>query len=105
MLCLLQFHGKISKSGVHLKMYKINPDDPYNFVSPEMVECHICNKSHSQLYIVICKPQNMFSYWVVFRYNNEDRVPDLSVPIGVAKIPCDGRKLSPEDNATYWHRS
>lgn len=68
-----------------------------------MVPCHICGKEHPQIYTAWRKPKGMLGHWVVFTFNGDDHVPDLSIPIGVYKIPRGAAKLSPEENSEAWH--
>lgn len=56
----------------------------------------------SKLYRIWRKPCGMFGCWVVFRYNGEEHVPDLSVPIGVYKLPRDAEPLTDDEAAAYW---
>jgi hypothetical protein len=44
----------------------------------------------------------MCGCWVVFRYNGEEHVPDLSVPISVDTLPRDARPMSIEDTIKTW---
>ena len=55
-----------------------------------------------KLYEVYRKPAGTFGCWVVFRWNNEEHVPDLSVPISVTKLPHDAKPISDDDAAKYW---
>lgn len=56
----------------------------------------------AKLYRIWRKPAGMFGCWVVFRYNGEEHVPDLSIPIGVDKLPRDAEPLTDEEAASYW---
>jgi hypothetical protein len=111
MSSLLQFNGKVSKRGVELRFYLVDPESVYNYKGEpqlsldeiELIDCPICGKQHPQLYTAWRKPAGMFGCWVVFRYNGEEHVPDLSIPIRVAKVPKGAKKLTPEENATVWH--
>ena len=55
-----------------------------------------------RLYEVYRKPAGTFGCWVVFRWNNEEHIPDLSVPISVTKLPHDAKPISDDDAAKYW---
>lgn len=118
MSSLLQFSGQITRRGVTLEFYQTTPntsdiaglgpiyaDMPTSGKPVEDVACGQCGKSHPRLQIVVRKPSGMFGCWVVFRYNGQENVPDLSTPIATFKLPRDAKPLSDEDNAKYWHRS
>jgi hypothetical protein len=49
------------------------------------------------------KPCGMCGCWVVFRYNGEEHVPDLSIPISVEKMPRGAVRLSQEESLKLWH--
>jgi hypothetical protein len=111
MSSLLQFNGQISKKGVRLEFYhtapSLNPlfsDMPSSGQPRELVPCHICNKTHEQLWTTWRKPKGMFGCWVVFRINGKNEVPDLSIPIATFRLPKDAIKLTPEENSNSWHR-
>jgi hypothetical protein len=48
------------------------------------------------------KPCGMFGCWVVFRYNGEEHVPDLSVPIATFKLPRDAQPMPIAECIAYW---
>jgi len=114
MSSLLQFSGEIKNGKVGLQFY-LCPSETvlelgiarkrmiYGAPMLEPVPCTKCGKNHEQLYIAFRKPAGMWGHWVVFRYNGEEHVPDLSIPIAVDRIPRGARKLSPEENAEVWH--
>jgi hypothetical protein len=56
----------------------------------------------AKLYRIWRKPVGMWGCWVVFRWNGEEHVPDLSVPIGVDKLPRDAEALTDDEAAKYW---
>ena len=129
MSSLLQFSGRTGRRGVELQFYKSLPHGFYldHFTgeyrngqpvyegkdyheysegtgpAAEEVTCLTCGKQHPRLYVAWRKPVGMFGCWVVFRYNGEEHVPDLSVPISLYKLPRDAKPLSDSDNAKYWH--
>lgn len=110
MSSLLQFGGEIGKKGVRLEFVKsyIPWGECHQFCKPqegESVPCSVCNEEHPQLYVAWRKPRGMFGVWVVFQYNGQEQVPDLSIPIDVEKLPRDARPLSLEENSQAWHRS
>jgi hypothetical protein len=55
-----------------------------------------------KLYRVWRKPKGMWGCWVVFVWNGEEHVPDLSTPIAVEKLPRDAEALTDEEAAGYW---
>lgn len=59
-------------------------------------------KQFPKLYRIWRKPQGMFGNWVIFRWNNEDHVPDLSVTISVEKLPRDAEALTEAEMIIYW---
>jgi hypothetical protein len=112
MSSLLQFRGSTKGGKVGLQVYLEKEEDVPGLgfkhsrkVDAEpLVKCTKCNGSHSQLYILWRKPVGMCGCWVVFRYNGEEHVPDLSCPFGIDKLPRDAIKLSPEQNSEEWHK-
>lgn len=56
----------------------------------------------AKLYRIFRRPVGMWGCWVVFRYNGAEHVPDLSVPIGVEKLPRGAKPLTNEEAAQYW---
>lgn len=111
MSSLLQFGGQIDrKRGVGLlfcRERKVDvPCGDFTYqrtVDAETYTCAQCGKSHGVLYRAWRKPCGMLGCWVQFRYNGEIHVPDLSVPIGVQKLPRDAVRLSDAEASEYWH--
>lgn len=108
MSSLMQFNGKISQKGVRLEFVKsyVQWDECHQFCKPqegESVPCSICGESHPQIYVAWRKPKGMFGHWVIFQYNGEKQVPDLSIPIEVDRLPRDAQPLSPDENSQSWH--
>ncbi len=70
----------------------------------EPVTLHWGEKDHvvPKLYRIWRKPVGMLGCWVVFKWNNEEHVPDLSVPISVEKLPKDVEPLTDEEAIEYW---
>lgn len=115
----LQFSGPISRQGFGLVFYLIAPccriigakgHEPglYGYetwVDVELETCRECSLTHPVIYRAYRKPAGTWGCWTVFRYNGEEHVPDLSVPIYVTQIPKGGVKLTPEQAAEYWHSS
>lgn len=101
MSSLLQFNGQISRKGVQLEAYLVLEDD--EFKPAESVPCETCGGAHPQLYGFWRKPAGMMGCWVVFRYNGEEHVPDLSIPIRLRTLPRDARPFSLGENAKSWH--
>ena len=124
MSSLLQFAGKTGRKGVQLQAYKVTrvwtkgsydcPRYLFPYSSPftitirtwsysdhetEPEHCHTCNQTHPKLYGFWRKPRGMFGCWVVFAYNGEKHVPDLSIPIQLQKLPHDAKELPLE----IWH--
>jgi hypothetical protein len=120
MSSLLQFRGKIDKKGVHIEVYKTIPsrkdiefskDNPYHpsrvvFGAnwEETFICSKCGNNHPILHTFARKPKGMFGCWVVFRYNGEDYIPDLSCPFGMDKLPIGSKKMTVEESAEAWHK-
>ena len=110
MSSLLQFRGEVTRKGVVLEMYRTRENPRYSgsAICGDIIDevmCPTCQKTHARLYKVTRKPLGMFGCWVVFRWNNETHVPDLSHPIAVFTLPKDAKPVSDEENATMWHRS
>lgn len=108
---LLQHRGQVTRKGVGLEVYLTHKVYPmpslpgyYENVELESVACVQCGKGHPQLYRFFRKPAGTFGCWVVFRYNGEEHVPDLSCPMNIEKLPRDAQKLTPDENAAVWHR-
>jgi hypothetical protein len=55
-----------------------------------------------KLYRIFRRPVGMMGCWVVFRWDNAEHVPDLSVPVTVEKLPRDAKPLTDEEAAQYW---
>ena len=104
MSSLLQFNGTISKKGVHLETYKCKRLDDFPYREDlETYKCNVCGREHPHIYIFIRKPIGMCGCWVVFRWNNEEHVPDLSCPFGLEKMPRDAKRLNEEESSKIWH--
>lgn len=114
MSSLLQHHGCTTtpkRGRVELLMY-LTHEEPYphtdritKTVDSEPVKYTRPNGSLTtcpKLYRVWRKPVGMWGCWVVFRYNNEKHVPDLSVPIGVDRLPRDAEALTHDEATRYW---
>lgn len=111
MSSLSQFDGEISKQGVHLMALLDNGYDivtqgykPYIECFEDIYQCE-CGKIHPAIYTFIRKPRGMWGCWVVFRWNNEEHVPDLSTPMSLKlrDRPKDLKRMSNEDASKYWH--
>ena len=126
MSSLLQFNGSITKKGVGLqfiqtkkKIYhfgygnKIYVDpvtmDPWTGETtgyPDKYLCPYCGSLHPYIWVAYRKPAGMFGCWVVFRYNGQEEVPDLSIPISLKpgeKLPKGAVKLSGIESSKIWH--
>ena len=116
MSSLLQFGGKVNRRGVWLEFYQVKPryfetsdgekHEHYESCGEPIDQhsCEICGKAHPRLWIAPRKPAGMFGQWVVFRYNGEDHVPDLSCPIAVYRMPRDAQRLDDQKSSELWHR-
>lgn len=113
MSSLLQFRGNIDRRGVGLEFYRTLPqhhqtgepeDNPLFGKEAELVPCSICGKQHPRLYVAYRKPRGMFGCWVVFQWNGEEHVPDLSCPMAEFKIPRDATALDDETSNKRWHQ-
>jgi hypothetical protein len=109
MSSLLQFNGRVDTRGVHLKFVQI---EKQNVQVSEKVSYqrdvdtdgfYANGKWYARVWTCPRKPRGMFGPWVVFMYNGEEQVPDLSVPISVTKLPRDAHPLSIEECLKYWH--
>jgi hypothetical protein len=116
MSSLLQHHGGRSADGrrVELMCYQVKkgadweryngPDayqpnqDSTTFTDPVEVD----GNGNPVLWRFFRKPKGMFGQFVVFRYNGEDHVPDLSVPIQLFKLPRDAERVPEEVSNNYW---
>lgn len=54
------------------------------------------------LYKFYRRPRGLFGPWVVFQYNGEMEVPDLSIPIRFEKVPKGAVRLSDDEALAYW---
>ena len=128
MSSLMQFRGHVSNRGVDLQFVQIrktvrvigeaaNVYGPINYADPNHVDRGYLHVDESyvdtfidpetgrplpRLHVATRKPCGMFGCWVVFRYNGEEHVPDLSVPISVEKLPRDARRLTEEESLALW---
>jgi len=108
MSSLLQFQGKTGTKEVRLEFVKsyLPWEECRQFCKPqegESVPCCICGGTHPQVYIAWRKPKGMFGHWVVFEYNKEEHVPDLSIPIEIDTLPHDAKPLPADENSHCWH--
>lgn len=108
MSSLLQFGGETGRRGVRLEFTLEYPrsEDPYapiQWTGPDTYTCAECGREHDRIHVAWRKPAGMFGPWVVFRYNGREHVPDLSIPIGVEKLPRDAVALSDEECSRRWH--
>jgi hypothetical protein len=112
---LLQFRGRVDKSGVHIEVYKTIPGRNELEHSPtgvviwgtnweEPFVCSLCGGNHPILHTFVRKPAGMFGCWVEFRYNGEVHVPDLSCPFGLDKLPKGSKRMTQEESETSWHQ-
>ena len=69
----------------------------------DTIPCDCQWHKHDALYVAWRKPLGLFGHWVIFQYNTEKHVPDLSLPIQVDKLPKDAKRLSDKDILKYWH--
>ena len=105
MTSLLQHSGRISKPGVELEGY-LTDDGTWNSDTVEFVDCDVedCRwDEHPQLYRFWRKPRGLFGHWVVFHINGEEKIPDLSHPMTLARVPRGARRLSAAENSEAWH--
>jgi len=103
MSSLMQFRGDVSNRGVGLQFILRAKDAAWNDPPLEPVWCWVCEKYHEQIYVAYRKPCGMMGPWVVFRYNGEKHVPDLSIPISTEILPRGARALSYRENSKAWH--
>ena len=104
MSSLLQFNGNVTRRGVELETILTRKDGWKTVDVEPLVDCDVCGKQHSQIHVFVRRPRGMFGCWVVFRYNGEDHVPDLSCPFNVEKLPRDAKRLEEGENSRRWHR-
>lgn len=98
MSSLMQFNGRVDSRGVHLQVYKVDgPNEEHMFFCPR------CRGQHPRIFVFVRKPCGMFGCWVVFRYNGEENVPDLSCPFGLSKLPRDAKPLNLVESMKIWH--
>ena len=116
MSSLLQHHGGRSPDGrkVELLAYlvkkgkdleKYNGPQAYN-PSPDSTTftdyAELDSSGNPHLYRFYRRPCGMCGCWVVFQYNGEEHVPDLSVPISLFKLPRDAQKLTDAESVAHW---
>ena len=105
----MHFRGQVEKQGVGLEFYLVDSEPWYRADEVELVECSVCStdavtRTHPQIHRVYRKPAGVFGPWVVFRYNGDKHVPDLSHPIAIVKLPRGAERLSAEENSETWHK-
>lgn len=102
---LMQFEGETGRRGVRLEFVLRDPAAPWNAAPVEPVECDRCERGpHERIHVAWRKPRGTLGQFVVFAYNGETHVPDLSIPIDVERIPRDAVALSDEETIERWHR-
>jgi len=101
MSSLMQFNGRIEKGKVGL-LFQLIKKDGYKIINTDEFQCS-CGKNHPNIYEAFRKPAGMFGCWVVFRYNGQENVPDLSIPIDIEVLPRGAKKLTQELAEKYWH--
>jgi len=117
MSSLLQHHGGMSTDGrkVELLAYLvIKGKDWEKYCGPDSYEPNpesttftdptelIPGTNLPKLYRFYRRPAGMWGHWVVFRYNGEEHVPDLSCPLSMFKLPRDAKPLTDKESITYW---
>ena len=117
MSSLLQHHRGVESNGkVQLLAYQVEKTEKWykyngpesNSPSPDSTtftdNADLTEDGYPFLWEFYRKPKGMWGNWVVFRWNNEDHVPDLSVPMSMFdfQMPRDARKLSAEESAKHW---
>lgn len=112
----MQFTGRVDRAGVHLQAILVHRVDKHFGPEPHQVyqttedneehlfDCPKCQKKHPRIFTFVRKPAGMMGCWVVFRYNGEEQVPDLSCPISLEKLPRDARAMTDEESAEAWHK-
>jgi hypothetical protein len=113
MSSLLQHHGGRSKRGIELLMYLVRQEPigetgVMGNVDAEPVKLQRPDGSFAtvpKLYRIYRKPAGTFGCWVVFRWNGEEHIPDLSCPIDVQTLPRDATSLTHDEAAAYWFKS
>lgn len=97
MTSLMQFKGETSRTkGVRLIGYQEGQVGPHGAAEV------IGDTGLPVLWAFWRKPRGLFGPWVVFEYNGEMEVPDLSIPIRFEKVPKGAVRLSDEEALTYW---
>jgi hypothetical protein len=106
MSSLMQFGGRIAGRKVGLLFQKVEKE-PWAGIEREVnrdnFTCGKCGREHPRIYEAWRVPRGMFGCWVVFAYNGEEHVPDLSIPINVEKLPRDAREVGQAWAEDYWH--
>lgn len=57
-----------------------------------------------KVYRIWRKPVGMLGCWVLFFINGEKLSPDMSVPLGLEKLPQDAEEMTEEERVAYWTR-
>ena len=107
MSSLLQFQGQIKDGKVRLEFTKVLERNQWGSPSKEVMAqmpCYICGEHHPVIYVIYRKPLGLWGHWTVFRWNNDEHVPDLSIPISVDNLPKDAQRLSDSETCECWHR-
>lgn len=102
MSSLLQFNGDVSHKGVGLQFVKVKKDQGFT-EDADVYLCPHCGKEHGRIAVAYRKPAGTLGPWVVFRYNGQEHVPDLSIPISVEELPRGAVTLSDSDSTIIWH--
>lgn len=119
MSSLLQHHGGRSPDGrkVELLMYLVkktpdwekyhgpnsyNPNPEATSFTEDVELVELDGKKYPRLYRIYRRPAGMLGCWAVFRFNGEEHVPDLSVPIKVFQLPRDAKPLGDDEALKYW---
>ena len=110
-------HGKIARESVQLQAYLVEKAwyavrntvaydrsvtitfFRYVWRDRETEHCPQCSQEHAKLYGFYRKP-NGAGCLAYFRYNGKLRIPDLSTPMALEKLPRDAKPLPLE----YWHK-
>lgn len=93
MSSLLQFNGRIVGRKVGL-LFQVDGQE---------MDCATCGRKHPAIFEAFRRPRGMFGCWVIFEYNGEKHVPDLSIPITVDRLPRDAKRVDDQDASKYWH--
>lgn len=102
MSAAMQFSGPVSrKRGFGLVFYLATGQYGRDVVEEQT--CAQCGQSHPVIYRAWRKPAGTWGCWVVFRYNGEEHVPDMSIPIAVNRLPRGAQRLDTDAAARYWH--